>query len=278
MRWSLASRSLRPSTPVSCQRVSHFGAVSGMSFCQKPGRPAPFGKRWRLSGRSSRWRQHRRGDPREVADELALGDRAAAVGIAWLEQRLVEVRQLQLVGRRPARRPSLPSASSAASSASVTRQAAGTWAVTSLPPVLRFRRTDRRFVVGAARVGLRRGLAALLACSASAARTAVVVATARLAHDGGRVAARLDPLERGLADHAVARPAAELGPDDQLRPDPGDVRAGRRPSGRGSPSVAADRTAGRRSRAGPVRASRSLRIAPVNPEPTLPLNRSLPSS
>ena len=54
MRWSLASRSSRPSTPVSCQRVSHVGAVAGMSFCQKPGAPAPFGNRWRLSGRSAR--------------------------------------------------------------------------------------------------------------------------------------------------------------------------------------------------------------------------------
>ncbi len=32
---------------------------------------------------------------------------------------------------------------------------------------------------------------------------------------------RLDALERRLADHAVARPAAELGADDELRADPG---------------------------------------------------------
>ena len=56
-----------PSTPVSCQRRSQVGAVAGMSFCQKPGAPAPFGNRWRLSGRSREVRQHRRRDPGEVA-------------------------------------------------------------------------------------------------------------------------------------------------------------------------------------------------------------------
>src|SRR6185369_18063792 len=38
-----------------------------------------------------------------------------------------------------------------------------------------------------------------------------------------RVATGLDAFVRGLPDVAVARPAAELGPDDQLGPDPGDA-------------------------------------------------------
>ncbi len=53
-RWSLAARSSRSRKPVSCQIVSHFGEVAGMSFCQKPCAPAPLGKRWRLSGRPTR--------------------------------------------------------------------------------------------------------------------------------------------------------------------------------------------------------------------------------
>jgi hypothetical protein len=51
-RCSFASRA---STPVSRQRVSHAGAVFGMSFCQKLLPSAPSGKRFRLSARPARW-------------------------------------------------------------------------------------------------------------------------------------------------------------------------------------------------------------------------------
>jgi hypothetical protein len=52
IRCSFASRA---STPTSRQRRSQPGADDGMSFCQNPMLPAPFGNRWRLSGRSLRW-------------------------------------------------------------------------------------------------------------------------------------------------------------------------------------------------------------------------------
>ena len=69
----------RASTPTSRQRRSQAGSVGLRSFCQKPGPPAPSGKRWRLSGRSARCGSMHRGDPGEVADELALRDRPAGV-------------------------------------------------------------------------------------------------------------------------------------------------------------------------------------------------------
>src|SRR3954454_11235710 len=43
-----------------------------------------------------------------------------------------------------------------------------------------------------------------------------------LANHQPRIAALFEPLERRLADDAVAGPAAELRPDHELRPDPGD--------------------------------------------------------
>ena len=105
MRWSLASRSARPSTPVSCQRVSHVGAVSGMSFCQKPGRAGAVREPLEVERPVGEVGQHRRRDPREVADELALGDRRRrALARAGSKSGLVEVGQLELVG------PDLPDA------------------------------------------------------------------------------------------------------------------------------------------------------------------------
>ena len=70
-----------------------------------------------------------------------------------------------------------------------------------------------------------------------------------LAHDLARVAAALEPLERRLADVAVAGPATDLRADDELRPDPADagevaapaapvVRRGRRVERRARPSRA----------------------------------------
>ena len=176
--------------------------------------------------------------------------------------------------------PSLPSASRAASSSSVMRQSSGMlgrWRRSRLRFRLRVR-LGRGHGVASFREMVRRRLAVRRAASiagsatapvppaasASAARTAPAVATAAR-DDRQRVAARLEALERRLADEAVARPAAELGADHELGPDPV-TSPGRRPSGPCSPWAAAGRTAassiGQRlelSRAG------SLRIAPVEP-------------
>ena len=48
-RWVFGLRSSCSSTPVSTQRFSQPGTVSGRSFCQKLGPPTPFGKRFRFS-------------------------------------------------------------------------------------------------------------------------------------------------------------------------------------------------------------------------------------
>ncbi len=48
--------SLSPgSASVLSHRVIHSGACAGTCFCQKPFVSAPFGKRWRFSGRPSRY-------------------------------------------------------------------------------------------------------------------------------------------------------------------------------------------------------------------------------
>ena len=203
--------------------MSHFGAVSGMSFCQNPGAPAPLGNRWRLSGRSWRWRQHRRRDPREVADQLALGDgrRVGALGAG------------------------------SGSNSGLSRFVSLSSSLPDLPDALLAERVERLELVlgdaprsagisaGAARrpspalgaprlrCGARRRLRWLLRhrwCLRFGGldrgwwwRPAFSRATVE------RVAARLDALERRLADHAVTRPAAQLRPDHELRPDPGDV-------------------------------------------------------
>ena len=120
-RWH---RGPRASTPVSCQRASHVGAVSGMSFCQKPGRGGAVREALEVERPIPEVRQHRRRDQREVADQLALRDRRLGVGRrpgAAVEQRLVEVRQLQLAAT-DRQTPSLPSASSASSSSAVGRR------------------------------------------------------------------------------------------------------------------------------------------------------------
>ena len=151
--------------------------------------------------------------------------------------------------------PSLPSASRAASSSSVTRQRRGL-GLGGGPGGLRRPRPSAFAafagssfaVVGRAwphhrRVG-RRGV------SASAARTALGRRDRALAADGRRVAARLDALVGGLADDAVARPAAELGADHELRPDPGDATEVAAPAAAVVLAAAAGRTADRRSTSG----------------------------
>ena len=186
MRWSFASRSSRPSTPVSCQRVSQVGAVSGMSFCQKPGAPAPLGNRWRLSGRSARWVSITGRDPGEVADELALGDRRVG-----LEDRLVEVGHLEVVAA------DLPDALLA------ERVEGGEFGVGGLPRVLgrggrlrlriRFRaRLRLRF--RCRHVDLRRG------CFGFGFTDRRRRGDRPLASHGGGVTTFLEGLERGLAD------------------------------------------------------------------------------
>ncbi len=46
-----------------------------MAFCQNPAAPMPLGKRCRFSGPTGQVGQHRGGDPDEVVDQFALGDR-----------------------------------------------------------------------------------------------------------------------------------------------------------------------------------------------------------
>ena len=183
----------------------------------EPGRPGTVGEALEVERPAVEVAQHRRGDPREVADELAFRDRAggrrrlgAGVGPS---ARTAACRGWSASARRPrrARRPPCPSAASASSSASVTRQASGASAGGAAVAF------DAFGVLAAPALG---GFG-ISGASFSAARTADVVVTAVSRTTTARVATRLEALVGGLADHPVARPATELRPDHELRPDPG---------------------------------------------------------
>ena len=96
-RWVFGLRSSRSSTPVSPSASASPARCPAGPSARSPGPPAPLGKRWRLSGRSARCGQHRRGDPGEVADQLALRDRLLVRALERREQDLVEVRELEVV-------------------------------------------------------------------------------------------------------------------------------------------------------------------------------------
>src|SRR4051794_445704 len=145
-------------------------------------------------------REHGRRDPGEVTDELALRDRRVAI-----EDDLVEGRQLDVVFA------DLPDAFVAEG---VQGRELG---VRGLPGVcvarrgggaVAFRALRGHFVLRWWRCGFGlpdgRG-----ECDRS------------LATHCGRITVALDALESRLANHAVARPATELGADDELWPDPG---------------------------------------------------------
>ena len=155
-------------------------------------------------------REHRRGDPGEVADQLALGDRRIAV-----EQRLVEVGQLELVAADP------PDALLAQGLEGFELGVGGAPG-------------------GVAASSLSSACAAVLPLVALAIRSSGSDGSAAFGRFGGshRLCrgrdrrlrggrwsgrGRLEALERGLADDAIARPTAELGADHELRPDPADV-------------------------------------------------------
>ncbi len=209
MRCSLALRSVRPSTPVSCQRVSHLGEVSGRFFCQKPGRAGAVREALEVERPVGEVRQHRRGDAGEVADQLALGDGSRGRGGGGgrggragagprLEQRLVQVRELQLV-------------------------------TTDLPGAFLAEGIERgEFGVGGARERGRggRGGGGGLGHRGSFLRFGGTDRCGRgdrgLASDALGVTPRLDPLVGRLAHVALAGPAADLGPDHELRPYPRD--------------------------------------------------------
>ena len=162
------------------------GRSPGCSSARTRARRRRSGKRWRLSGRSLEVRQHRRRDRREVADELALGDRRrrrAAASNSGLS-RFVSLSSWPPICQTP----SLPRASSAASS--------------SVAPAER--RNGRR----STDLRLRRRLASRHRRSASDGRRfGGFGGTDRggrgdrgLADDGLRVTARLDALVGRLAD------------------------------------------------------------------------------
>ena len=174
-----------------------------MSFCQNPGAPAPLGKRWRLSGRSTQVRQHRRRDPGEVADEVPLRERGLVDAVARREQGLVEVGELELLARDGPQalglhRPRAP------------RARRRTPARPGRASVLRMRHREHLRIGGGKRgVGLAIGLRRV---------------HRPLADDLARVAPALEALERRLAHVPVARPAAELRTDHELRADPPHAR------------------------------------------------------
>ena len=119
-RWSFAARSSRSRNPVSCQIVSHLGADDGMSFCQNPGAAAPFGNRWRFSGRSARCGSIDGAIRAKYADEVALGEGGLVDAVTRREQHLVEVRELELLAGDAPACPRPSSRRSASSSASDT--------------------------------------------------------------------------------------------------------------------------------------------------------------
>ena len=291
----VAPRSSRSRNPVSCQIVSHFGALDGMSFCQKPGCPAPFGKRWRLSGRSTRCGSIAGRDPREVGDELALRGRRLVDAVTRREQHLVEVGELELLAAdvpgplalergerlelRVGHEPRRVDGGRGAFGAALRRVAFGLafafGAAFALRGCLRLRRLRvrcHRLRPSRFRCHGRDPLDGRERGGRLAIRDRRV--DRLLLHDLARVAADLEALERRLADAAVARPAADLGPDDELRADPADARRGRRPSGPCSRAAAPGRTAAASVSSASRRARRSFRVRPSKPEPTLPANRS----
>ena len=226
IRCSFASRS---STPTSFQRRSQAGAVGGCPSARSPGRSGAVREALEVERPLGEVRQHRRRDPGEVADQLALRDRRVAAAVERREEDLVEVRELQVSPRRPdvphalgrhrrerararrrvaSRRSRRPRSRAAAAGAAFASRSPSSMRSSSILAGFGHR----------ARVRLR-GLARRCLPTTPPPRGT----TAR----GSRPSSM--PLNEVWRTMPVAGPAAELGADDELRLDPGHP-LGRRPS------------------------------------------------
>ena len=227
-------------------------------------------------------RQHRRGDAREVGDEVALGQGGLVDAVAGREQHLVEVGDLQLLpgdapqalGLHRAQRVELGLGHDPGR---IGRRRLG----------LRLRR--RRLRRGRLRRSLRhrrrpsRTLHRRLDRFRCRERFSGLAIRLRrvdraLTNDLARVAPALEALERRLAHVAVAGPATDLRADDELGPDPADARRGRRPTVPDSPGAGGGSNTGASVSRASSSPRSSFRVRASNPDPTLPENFSLSSS
>ena len=178
----------------------------------------PSGKRCRLRPRPRQVRQHGRTGGDVVAQQVALGDgRMFAIG---RDQDLVQVGDAHLVaGHGPMALP-LHLVQCFQLGAAGRSQ-------------IHFRRRPRVIQRSRLRRGLGRG--GRRWGPGRRALAGPAVGRWRLLHDprgwnrlfphhGGRIAVQLDPLERRLAQQAVARPVGELGADHDPRLDPARLR------------------------------------------------------